>query len=81
MNEWMLSKHLLKEDLSAGCQAEASLIVSDGGGKKGQADLRLPVPGSGVQYSSSQLHLSRPLFNLPLGSTPIYYHETQRKKT
>ena len=38
MNEWMLSKHLLKEDLSAGCQAEASLIVSDGGGKKGQAD-------------------------------------------
>ena len=55
--------------------------VSDGGGKKGQADLRLPIPGSGVQYSSSQLHLSRPLFNLPLGSTPIYYHETQRKKT
>ena len=55
--------------------------ASDGGGKKGQADLRLPVPGAGVQYDSSQLHPSRPLFNLPLGSTPIYYHENQRKKT
>ena len=73
-NEWM---NAIKAHFKGGSVCRVSSwsrpnAVSDGGGKKGQADLQLPVPGSGVQDSSSQLHL---------GSTPIYYHENQRKKT